>query len=409
MADRTGTVKRYASTLLGLVLSVQLAPIPRSAAARTLEDALVDTFARPVPHNLGPVVGGKAGPPGREPQKLGQVFAASVAGSFPVTGTSAPYVYRFDSTTDSFERVDTPLGPIFSERAQTVGAHRLSVALNYLFVDYNSINGHSLDSLVSHDPRTPGPYLGSCPPGFCEPVFGQARLDLEAQIIALSATYGLTPDLDVNVFLPVVYTALRADTTFVAPDPRAPPDPRFPQFSIGGTARQSATGVGDLLLRLKYVFSRNAPVDLAGGVSVSMPTGERANFQGTGDTLIGTSVFASRTYVDRIEPHLNLSFVLDADKFDRSQVRYSAGADVRILDWLTLNNDFLGRSDVTQPDSVDQPVFLQIKRSDVFQYSTGIKVAPLRHVVLFFNALLPLNDDGVRADQVLAAGIEGVF
>ena len=409
MADRAGTVTRHTSTILGLGLFIQLAAMPLAAAARTLEEALVDTFARPVPHNLGPVVGGKAGPPGREPQKLRQVFAAGVASSFPVTGTSAPYVYRFDSATDSFERVDTPLGPIFSERAQTVGAHRLSVALNYLYADYNSINGHTLDALVSHDPRKPGPYLGSCPPGFCEPVLGQAHLDLEAQIVALSATYGLTPDLDVNVFLPLVYTSLRADTTFVAPDPRAPPDPRFPQFSIGGSARQSSTGVGDLLLRLKYVFTRNLPVDLAGGLSLSIPTGERADFQGTGYTLIGTSVFVSRTYLDRIEPHLNLSFVLDADKFDRSQVRYSAGADVRLLDWLTLNNDFLGRSDVTQPDAVDQPVFLQIKRSDVFQYSTGLKAAPLPHFVVFFNALLPLNDDGVRADQVLAAGVEGVF
>jgi len=56
---------------------------------------------------------------------------------------------------------------------------------------------------VSNDPRSQKDYIAVCG-SLCEPVLGTARLDLEAQIVALSATYGLTPDLDVNVFLPLV-------------------------------------------------------------------------------------------------------------------------------------------------------------------------------------------------------------
>lgn len=79
------------------------------------------------------------------------------------------------------------------------------------------------------------------------------------------------------------------------------------------------------------------------------------------------------------------------------------------LYWLTLNTDFLGRSDITRPDSIQQPVFLQIERADVLQFSTGLKVAPLRRTAAFFNALLPLNEAGLRADRILAFGVEAVF
>jgi len=362
--------------------------------ARTLEEALISTFP---------------GVLSDDARGLATVFSRTVAASFPVTGASAAYVYRFDPATDSFQRLNIPLGPVFSERAETIGRHKLSLALNYTLVQYDTINGRDLDNLTSNDPRGPGDHIAVCAsPALCEPVLGLARIDLEAQIVSLSATYGVTPNLDLNVLLPLVRTYLRASTTFTGPDPRAPSNPQFP-FSFSDHAAEASTGLGDVLLRLKYVLTRDAPVDVAGGLTLSLPTGNRANFQGTGDTLAGAAVYTSHTYAERIEPHVNLAFVLDADKFDRSQARYSAGADLRLLDWLTLNTDFLGRSDITRPDSIQQPVFLQIERADVLQFSTGLKVAPLRHTAVFFNALLPLNEAGLRADRILAFGVEAVF
>jgi len=203
---------------------------------------------------------------------------------------------------------------------------------------------------------------------------------------------------------------VRASTTFTGPDPRVSSQPGYFPFYFAADTSEASTGVGDLLLRLKYAVKRSALADLGGGLTLSLPTGDRANFHGTGDTIVGGALYASRTYAERIQPHVNLGFVLDADKLHRSQVRYSAGADIRVLDWLTLDNDFLGRSDVTQPDRIDRPVLLQIERADRLQFSTGLKVAPPRRTaVLFFNALLPLNDQGVRADRILAFGVEGVF
>jgi hypothetical protein len=384
------------------VLALSIAPCVVSA--RSLEDALASTISGQVPNKIR-----------AEVNKLPQVFAAAVGASFPVTSTSGSYVYLFDPASDSFERLTVPLGPIFSERAQTVGPGKLNVGLNYLYTRYDDINGQDLASLVSQDPRSPD-HIEICTDAVhhigCVPTEGRVRLDLEAQIVTLSATYGVTPDLELNVLLPLVRTFLRSSATFIGPDPRAPGKPSCPScpFTITGQpASEASTGVGDLLLRSKYLMTRNAPMDLAGWLTLSLPTGARADFHGTGDTLLGAALYASRTYAERIEPHVNLSFVLNANKFDRSQVRYSLGADVRLLDWLTLNNDFLGRSDITQPDRIDHPAFVQIERSDVLTFSTGLKVAPLRRSAVFFNALLPLNNDGVRADQAFIGGIEAVF
>ena len=365
------------------------------SGARTLEEALISTF----PGQLS-----------EDARGLATVFSRSVAASFPITGASAAYVYRFDPATDSFQRLNVPLGPVFSERADPVGSHKLSLAVNYALVQYDSIDGRDLHTLESNDPRTSATHIAICAgPTLCEPVLAKVRLDLEAQIVTFSATYGITQNLDVNLLVPVVRTFLRSSATFTGPDPRLPPSGTPLAFHFAATASEASTGVGDLLFRLKYQFERAAVADLGAGFILSVPSGDRADFHGTGDTLTGVALYASHTYRERIEPHVNAAFVLDADKFDRSSARYSAGADVRLLDWLTLNADFLGRSDVARPDSIDGPVFVQIERADVLQFSTGLKAALPARIAVFFNALLPLNMEGLRSDRVLVFGIERTF
>jgi hypothetical protein len=405
MADGAGAVtalriqasRSGLSLALGLVLVALCVPTP--TRARSVETALVNSFPQFLSGTLRP-----------QGEKLAEQFSRAIAGSFPVTGTSSSHVYRFDPATDTFERAQIPLGPVFSERAESVGAGRLSLGLNYLLVEYDGIDGRSLDALVSRDPTTGGDFLEICGLTACEPVAGLVRLDLEAQILSLSATYGITPDLDLNLFVPFVRTFMRVKNTFIAPDPRVPPEPAFLyRFTDQGSTRETDEGIGDLLLRARYVLSRSGVADVAAGLGISMPTGSTDSLHGTGDVQITTALYVSRTYAERFQPHLNAGFLFDTEKFDRSQARYSAGADIRLTDWLTLNSDFLGRSDVADPDTVLRPVFVQIDRADVFQFSTGLKLAPLARTVLFFNALLPLNDEGVRSDLVLSLGVERVF
>jgi hypothetical protein len=384
------TIRAIAATLL-----LGLGANPSPLAAKSLDDALASTFPAALRE---------------DGEGLAEVFARSVAASFPVTGTSASFAYEFDPATDSFRRKPLPLGPVFSERADPVGARKLSLGINYLYAAYDSIEGHDLDELVSNSPNGSAAYVAVCAWDLCEPVQAVAHLDLEAQILALSGTYGLTPDLDFSIFLPLVRTFLRGSTTFVGPDPRVAPQPDFFLFQYAKHATATNEGIGDLMLRLRYRLLRHPLADVAAGLTLSLPTGSQASFHGTGHTLVNTALYASRTFAGRVQPHINTGFVFNADDIERSQARYSAGFDLLVFDWLTLNNDFLGRSDVAQAHEIDRPVFVQIERADTLQFSTGLKVAPFqRTAVLFFNVLLPLNNDGLRADAVFASGVEVVF
>ena len=96
-----------------------------------------------------------------------------------------------------------------------------------------------------------------------------ADLDVEAQLITPSVTYGVTPDLDVNLTLPLIRTSLGvhgdrhgARSAPAAVRARAGRSERVSAGPIP-SASESAVGVGDLLLRAKYVVAARAPVDLA--------------------------------------------------------------------------------------------------------------------------------------------------
>src|SRR5262249_58248080 len=88
-------------------------------------------------------------------------------------------------------------------------------------------------------------------------------------IFSPSVTYGVTPDLDVNLTLPIVRTSLDMRTRTRIPDPRFPSFMLMPGNPLAGTEVQSASassaGVGDLLLRAKYVVWRGEPPPPAGG------------------------------------------------------------------------------------------------------------------------------------------------
>jgi hypothetical protein len=75
-----------------LALFLCLVAVHRSAA-RTLEEALISTFP---------------GALSEDARGLATVFSRTVAASFPVTGASAAYVYRFDPASDSFQRLNVP-------------------------------------------------------------------------------------------------------------------------------------------------------------------------------------------------------------------------------------------------------------------------------------------------------------
>jgi hypothetical protein len=128
------------------------------------------------------------------------------------------------SVTFSFvDGVPTPtsssFGPVFAERAQTLGRGRFDAGFNYSMLSFNKLRGVPLDRLrlnFVHEnvdfPNCDVIFSGDCSLSGV-PYFENDVLELEldirlnAQIYAFSASVGVTDWWDVSVAIPVIHCA----------------------------------------------------------------------------------------------------------------------------------------------------------------------------------------------------------
>ena len=413
---------------------------------------------------------------------LAPSFSAAVAQAvtqqFPLTSVSPAFTYRYNPADESYERLTSVPGPLFSERALTLGKGQLNFGVGYSFIDFRDLNGSPLNNINS--PGLVGELhqgtelVGVLPTG--ELLFSfpyslsriRTRIDLQAHIVVPTVRYGLTDRWDVSLSIPIVNTSLRvsnelrrvADLAVFLAVPPSGPGSRFvdpagndvditnPPFVKSQRQKESlsrvagsATGVGDILLRTKYLLWRNELGGAALGLTLQLPSGEIKNFHGANETHLSSFVYISQVLWKRFEPHLNLGVDWNANDVDRSSFLYAVGASLLIGAKLGVVVDFLGRSEfgrlpVRLPPSstmtgavlernantctVQQPCFtrgtfsfpaipLKIKRNDIADFSFGFRYALRGSGSVFFGGVVPLNADGFRPDFIPTGGIEYTF
>jgi hypothetical protein len=412
---------------LAVVIAALGLPVPTARAG-----SLADVFTS------GELAGLEMGP-------IGPVLANTVASTYPVASASSSVTYTFNPQTEAFERQTRVLGPLIGERAETIGKGQLDIGVSYSGVDFSTINGNDLGDLVNRvgiDGQVvsfpvpggvtlkPGP--GEGPPGrFTNflPVEVHANIDVEADIGTPSITYGVTPDLDVNLSLPLIKTYLNVKVNETVPDPRLPQfmlrdckpngPPADPSTCAANEIRPTtitrqaggrATGFGDLLLRLKYVLLRDKPIDVAAGLGVSFPSGNPDNFQGTGTYQVQPALVVSKVIAERAEPFLNLGVNINADDVNRSSFRWAAGSTATVYGPLTAAAAFLGNNELNaQTEPIEAPFFFQINRNDYYNFSFGLRGLFAETGVVSANVIVPLNRDGLRADYIVTFGAEYAF
>jgi hypothetical protein len=355
---------------------------------------------------------------------LGPALANTVASTYPVASASSSVTWAFNPELGAWERQGGLAGPLFGERAETIGKGRLNLGFGYSYVPLARINGDDLDSLENQ--RTVGAEFISIsfPDGLTLedgrstnflPALVDLDLDVTAHLFTPSVTYGVTRDLDVNLTVPLVYSSLQVTTRTQVPDPRflpayaccddGPPGNPLPFESQG----ESAFGIGDVLLRAKYVFLRGT-ADVAAGLGLSLPTGDEANFHGRGATLVQPALIASRRFGDRFEPLLNVGLDLNAANAGASAVRWAAGTTVGLGSRLTAAVVFLGVSEFgRQSTKIEKPFFFQIDRNDLFDASVGFRYRFAESGVVSANVLVPLNDQGLRTNVTPTFEVEYAF
>ena len=229
------------------------------------------------------------------PQQFNQQLVTLLA-TVPVGSSSGGFTYTFNPELGTFSRTSESFGPLFTERALTIGRDRGSLGVGYLRSTYDTFEGKNLRNrdIVFHVEHIDccGSTEGGATAGDgsrLNPAFegdlieAALALRLTTQSVVVYAAYGLTDRLDFGVAIPFVdidvdasvrarieRLATRANPTIHTFEGENPDEQTF-------TDSGSASGLGDIVIRAKYNCLRQGGGGLAAAVDVRTPTGDESN------------------------------------------------------------------------------------------------------------------------------------
>lgn len=369
-------------------------------------------------------------------------LTTSVAGSvanIPVSAASGGATFRFEGGTPV--RTSVSAGPIFAERAQTLGKGRLFVALNHTQLDFATLRGVPLDNLhltfTHQNVNFPG--CDSVAHGDCSlmgiPTVENETIDLtlalhvNVAVTSFLVTYGVTDRLDAGLVLPIVTTSLEGSSQAQIVPFGGPPAVHFfggtPTNPILTASRQvsgSATGLGDVAARIKYVVRDAQPVSIALLAEGRFPTGSKDDLLGSGAfSARGLAVVSARLH--DFSPHVNVGYLHQGQSETNDYVLATAGFDHLMASWATLSADVVSALQVgnghlsTPADVIIQAPYRRVihptdipdSRDDIVDASLGVKLQTREGAIVVANGAWPINRGGMRPNFTWTLGLEYAF
>jgi hypothetical protein len=300
------------------------------------------------------------------PEQFNQQLVTLLS-SLPFGSSSGGFTYTFDPTVGTFSRSSESFGPLFAERALTIGRERGSLGVSYQRSTYDTFEGKNLrqreiNFYIQHTDccgkaqnsvqGADGTHLNPAFEG--DLIEAALSLDLTTDLVVFSGTYGLTDRLDLGVAVPLVAVDVRANVrariqrlaTAAQPDLHvfAGENPDERTFAASG----HASGLGDIMVRAKYNFFRRRGGGLAAAIDVRTPTGDESNLLGTGALQTKVYGIASVAF-GKFSPHLNAGYTRSgrgplSNVSLNNEWNYTAGFDLAVSPRLTLIADVLARS-----------------------------------------------------------------
>jgi hypothetical protein len=359
---------------------------------------------------------------------LGSAVGSNVS-NIPISATTSGVTYRFEGGAPV--RTNVSAGPIFAERAQTLGRGRLLVGANASSIRFNSLRGVPLSALDFNFAHQDVPPSGVGSPGFeNEYITVRTSLDVNVTAAIAFATYGLTDRIDIGVAVPFVSTSIDGSSFG-----QVVPFGTTPSHYFGGTAANpilsavanvngSASGIGDVALRAKVNLSPGAATRTGFALlgDVRLATGEEDDFLGSGTTSARILGIVSGRYGD-FSPHANAGVAIRSTDEQTNAMLATVGFDHLLVPWATFAFDVIsewqmGDSKLSLPEPVTitvpfqrtiTPSNIPDRRDDLLNASIGGKFSTSRGITFIANALVPLNRGGLRASTQWTAGIEYGF
>jgi hypothetical protein len=440
-----------------VLLTIALALVAGPAQAQHLRDRLSDLFI--FGSGESPLVlGGTSDPSNPESIRIhGNHFVPAAVASngtiisfltnsigsnvanVPVSATSGGTTFSFQGGVPT--RTSTSAGPIFGERAQTLGRGRVLAGLSRTGVRFKTLRGVDLDHLrftFTHA-NSDFPGCDSIAGGDCsllgvptlenETIDLNLALDIDLTVTGFLLTYGVTDRVDIGVALPLVSVSLNG-TSNAQVNPFGPPPavhffggtPDNPILTASRSVEGSTTGLGDVDGRVKINLRRAEPLSVAVLADVRFPTGSESNLLGSGAFAArGLAIFSAR--FGNFSPHANVGYLYRGGQFENDAVLATAGFDHLLAPWATLAIDVISQLQVGEsPLQVPGPVEIQAPyhrtiiptvipdtRDDIVDGSVGVKLTAAPGLTVVGNSEWSLNHGGLRPDVIWTAGLEYNF
>ncbi|HLG60004.1 MAG TPA: hypothetical protein VI485_31985 [Vicinamibacterales bacterium] len=356
--------------------------------------------------------------------------------SLPLPPPASGFTYQFDPALGVFSRTTTSFGPVLSERAETIGARRISIGFAYQRLSFDSVEGIDLDAVPAVFTHDSAELRG----GREDVVTTINSIEAEVSRSAAFISYGVTNRLDISIVVPVVTAdiVVSSDATIRRIGTTNPETHFFRAMddSIGTrrlfTAFGHASGPGDITVRMKQTIKKGARAGAALGVDLRLPTGDERNLLGTGAPGVQPFMAWSGNY-GAVSPHLNAGYQWNGESIlggdpgtglseDLPDIAvYSAGAVVEIHPRVTGAVDVLGRYVIDSP-RVRREDFHALDGASVLPNITftsgsfnelsaaaGLKINVVGRLLVDLNLLVRLNSVGLRDKISPLVGLEYAF
>jgi hypothetical protein len=402
-------------------------------------------------------------------QTLSTAIATQLA-ILPIISPASGFTYKYDRASGAFVRSTTSFGPIYTERAETIGRGKFYFGISYQRFRFDSLNGldlHNIPAVFSHVPDT-GPGLQP-EPYEADVISTNNNITLNMDQTMLYGTVGLTDRIDFSVAVPIVSVRMSATSnadiirvsglSFVeVASGRTFPNPHYfdgqGSLSHSYSSSGSASGIGDVTFRVKANVLQRENLRVAVALDVRAPTGDAREFLGSGAT--GIKPFVAVSAGKRFSPHANLGYQWNGDSIlagnitgttvgedstgtvviqngpatKRSlpgQFFYSFGADMGVTNRLTLAFDYLGQtlfdaprvlksSFTTQniPGGTGALTFPTIASGGTYDVglnngAAGLKYNLFDRLLLTANILFRLDHKGLRQNVTPLIGLSYAF
>jgi hypothetical protein len=369
------------------------------------------------------------------------IALTSQLAAIPLPSPASGFTYKFDPATGTFSRATRSFGPILTDRAETIGRGRVAFGFNYQFFSFDHLDGVSLTSV---------------PAVFRHDAFetGGGRADVVATINTIQAsvsqfngalTYGIADRFDISMAVPLVRTRLsllsNATIHRLGTGNNRAVHYFHDENAIGGYgsthqffAEGSASGLGDLVLRLKGTAMREGDRAFAAGLDVRLPTGDEENLLGAG--AVGLRPFAAFSASrGAVTAHANLAYQWNGNSVLAGDVRtgtkgdlpdqfvYAIGSDVGVTRKLSVVVDIVSQRIMETPRLSTHTLQASGQAGSVLlpdlsfatasywtsSGSLGFKVNAVPRLLVNFNLRFAIGENGLSDRVAPLIGAEWAF